>query len=65
MEASCMVSDSSLCDFGFDVENAYNHPPFALLIISPVFFYPLFSTSFKIRISLCGHKNVPRLVQHF
>ena len=47
MEASCMVSDSSLCDFGFDVENAYNHPPFALLIISPVFFYPLFSTSSK------------------
>lgn len=40
-----MVSDSSLRDFGVDVANAYNHPPFTLLIISPFFFYPIFFKS--------------------
>lgn len=48
MEASHMVSDSSHCDISFDVEDASNHPPFALLIISPEFFsIRFFSESLK------------------
>lgn len=45
MEASHMVSDSSHCDISFDVEDASNHPPFALLIISPEFFLSVFFQS--------------------
>ena len=66
MEASHMVSDSSHCDISFDVEDASNHPPFALLIISPEFFsIRFFFRVFKIRICLCRHKNAPRLVPHY
>jgi len=65
MEASCMVSNSSLCDFGFDVENAYNHPPFALLIYSPEFYYLIFFNIYKMGIYLCGLKNAPRLARQF
>jgi hypothetical protein len=41
MEARCMVSDFTLCDFSIDVENAYNHPPFTFLIIPPESFVPV------------------------
>ena len=48
MEARCMVSDLTLCDFGIDVENAYNHPPFTFLIISPRSYLPvLFNIFYK------------------
>ena len=43
-----MVSDLTLCDFGIDVENAYNHPPFTFLIISPRSYLPvLFNIFYK------------------